>query len=279
VDEEIDASLGAVMGLRAALIRADRLDALVELTRRSADLVAPSRIEWTRWAAGRLEIGFAAEIRHRDGRPFAFARRDTQTVLDPDFTRDIAAELIDVSDDLRPVRLGVTIRDEMTSVEWRASTKVTVVPKDLEPGADGRDRVRVVFQGVATLNPELAAGDQPLPPGVWEWRTRLEVFGLGLEALLGAATTADADIATLRPYFHADHLVTLTVTPGSGATLAVAEAAEPPRGRSVYRPRTGTIWRAEMTVARAARRVHRRLPAPLRDRSAAAVRAVRSIVR
>ena len=82
-------------------------------------------------------IAFSSEFEHLDGTPFVFARRGTRTVLDPALTRDILSEPIDITNELRSIRLSTAVRERASSVEWRASTRLTVTSTELGPRGDG----------------------------------------------------------------------------------------------------------------------------------------------
>jgi glycosyltransferase involved in cell wall biosynthesis len=283
VDDRVVAGLDAVARVRAGLIRDDRPDALLELGRRTVALRAPSSVEWARWEAGRLKIGFVVEIEDGAGAPLVFDRRGKRFRLGSAFMRDIVTDPIDVTDELKRIRVGALVRERETSVEWRVSTRLTIVPTDVAPDVDAAvdaGAVRLPLHVVATLDPGLVAGDRPLPPGDWVLRTRLTGLGLDIPALLGGATTDDAVAARLRPLFgRPDRLVTLRLAPGEGLSLEVARVDGPPAGRSVYRPPSGPVWRATGALGQAARGVHRRLPTSVQDRSAAAYRAMRTRIR
>jgi len=289
VDDRVVAELDALGRVRAGLIRDDRPDALFELGRRTLALRAPSRIEWARWDAGRLQIRFVAEIEDADGIPLPFARQGKRLLLGSAFIGDIVAEPVDVTDDLGRMHLNALVRERETSIEWRVATRLTIVPTDVESGgagvadaadADGSAAVRLPLHVVATFDPENVAGGRPLPPGDWVLRTRLTGLGLDLSAQLGGATTDDAIAAGLPSLFEPpDRLVTPRSVAGEGASLVVTRVDGPPKDRPLYRRPSGPRWEATDTITRTARRVHHRLPTSIQVRSAAAYRALRSRIR
>ena len=280
VDPGVDASLGAITALRMRLIREDRPADLLTLAERTSELMAPSQIESVRWAGGRLEVAFSAEIRHRDGTPFEFGRTGGRTTLDPGLSQDLIGSSIDVTDEIADIRLTTIVRERTSGVEWQTSTNVTLdwVPAGSDAGA--LPRSRLVFQGTCRADLESVGGGRPLAPGDWSLRSRLAAFGLSLERVLGAETSADRVVDMPIPQFiEPDLIVTPRLSTGAGMALGVSRVAEPPRAGSVYRRPIGSIWKIRATVERAGRRAHARLPHVVQRRSIAMVRSVRRAIR
>lgn len=277
VDPSVDRSLGAVMALRAALVRADRLDDLLALAHRTSDLVAPSTIESIGWSAGSLHVGFSTEFRHRDGIPFTFIRTDGRTALDPRLSQDMVTDPVDVSAELGRVRLLTTLRERSSGIEWSTPTTVRLEWTETAAGTDGRVEARLRFRGRCTVDPAFAAGGDCLPPGDWIWRTRLNAFGLNIEGPLGAgATEGDAIRIPIPQFLRPDLLVTPRLVAGAGLTVDVATMAGPPRGQDVYRRPVWSTWNVRAKLTGAAFRVYGSLPASLQRRAASVVIWLRS---
>jgi glycosyltransferase involved in cell wall biosynthesis len=277
VDPSVDSSLGAVMALRAALIRADRLDDLLALARRTSDLIAPSRIESVSWVAGALRVEFSTEFRYRDGTPFTFIRSDDRTALDPRLSRDLDPDPVDVTAEIGRVRLLTALRERTTGVEWATPTTVRLDWSDATPGTDGATEARLRFRGTCTVDPAFIAGGGRLAPGDWIWRVRLNAFGLNIESPLGAGMTDDDAVVAPPPQFlRPDLLVTPRLGVGVGVTIEVVTVAGPPRRGDVYRRPVWSSWNIRTRIGRGAVRVHGRLPPSLQRRTASLVRRVRS---
>jgi len=277
VDPSVDGSLGAVMALRAALIRADRLDDLLALAQRTSDLIAPSRIESISWMSGVLQVEFSTEFQHRDGTPFTFIRGGGRTALDPSLSRGLDPDPIDVTAEIGRVRLLTTLRERSTGVEWATPTTVHLEWTESPPHADGAAGTRLRFNGRCQVDPAFAAGGDRLTPGEWIWRTRLNAFGLNIEGSLGAGMTDDDVVAAPLPQFlRPDLLVTPHLAAGAGVTIEVVAVAGPPRREDVYRRPFWSTWNVRARIGRWAVRGYGHLPPSLQRRSASAVRWLRS---
>ena len=152
MDRDVDAGLGAVMALRARLIREDRLDDLVTLAERTVALDAPSRVESVRWVGGRLAIEFSTEVRHRDGTPFVFDRAGGRTALDPRLSGDLVGAPVDVTDEIAGVRLLTMMRERTAGIEWATSTKVSLEWLPTGSATGGRAESRLVFHAVCQVD-------------------------------------------------------------------------------------------------------------------------------
>jgi glycosyltransferase involved in cell wall biosynthesis len=277
VDPRVDASLGAVMALRASLIRKDRLDDLVALARRTSDIVAPSEVDAIRWVAGRLEVAFTTEFRHRDGTPFVFVRGGGRTALDPALTRDVAATPIDVTAEVGAVRLLTMLRERSSGVEWATTTDFRLDWSETGTTTDGATESRLRFRATCQIDPAFIAGGGRLSPGDWILKMRLNAFGFNIEGPLGAATADDAAHPMPPPQFlRPDLLATPRLAAGTGFTFEVARVAGAPRGQVVYRRPFWSTWRVQARAGHAARRIYGRLPSGLQRRSASLLRRARS---
>ncbi len=282
VDPAVDASLGAVMAVRAALVRADRLDDLMALTRRTTDIRAPTHIDSIGWVAGRLVVRSTTDLRYGDGTAVLFHRAAGRTTLDLGGAGGIVSEPIDVTGEIQGVRLRTMLRERTSGVEWATTTSLTFDWIDEGSGRDGPPTSRLRIRAACEADPASVAGRGPLTPGEWIWRMRLAAFGL---TVVGALGTEDVGAGSgdgeplgwpIPQFLRPGLLVTPTRTAGVGIGLEVARVAGAPPGRAVYVRPTTSRWKDGIAVRRAARRAFGHLPLAVRVRSTSLVRRLRS---
>lgn len=203
LDPEVEADLGGVRRLRAHLTRDGRVDELLEVARRVSRLQAVCRITSCTWDRGRLTVGFKVGIRRDDGVGFHVLRRGDRYLLGPDITDGVAADDIDVTEEVALLRATIRVREQATFVEWQAPAKTQVV---LETGAaemDGSVRVMPSLTGTVVLSAQQLAVGGPLTDGRWDVGLRMAAFGLDLRTRLGG-TWAPAARRTLIPVLVGD---------------------------------------------------------------------------
>jgi poly(ribitol-phosphate) beta-N-acetylglucosaminyltransferase len=239
IDPAVDATFTPILRLRAALVRADRPDALVELARRLAPARAAWSLEGMGWTRGRLELAFEASFDTATGHDLVVAGTgDAPWVLDPALTSGLLPEPFAVTDkEVRGLRADVLLRDRVTGAQWVVSTKSTLEGVSDAGATDGEGAgraARPVLHGTATLDPLTAAGKHPLDAGVWDVWVR--VVGLGLDRTVRAtaspATAAWAGPAILGdratpvvPFVEDDGGLSLDVG-AQGHTVAASLAAD-----------------------------------------------------
>ncbi|HVU91544.1 MAG TPA: glycosyltransferase family A protein, partial [Jatrophihabitans sp.] len=216
----LDAGLSPPQRLRAELLRAGRLDDLVDYVRHQVDLRCTVRLEDVRWSAGgELELELTGRlVDGRPDRPVRYPRRDGVIWLPaPPLEPPVAVEVDRGTSPLASGRLGVVLRRRADSQEW--PLRVECVQQ-----LDEQDRgVSASYRAVARLDPASASGGAPLPGGVWDFYASISQTGWAKSARLGGDHSEPAEQGTrslvlggvrYRPYW----------TAGVGAlSLAVGE--------------------------------------------------------
>ncbi|SEF92836.1 Glycosyl transferase family 2 [Actinacidiphila yanglinensis] len=171
----VGAGFPAINALRAHLLEQSNLDGLVELARRTKAMKLHVEVGATSWRRGKLHIPVKAWQLRRDGKPLALVRRDGKLMLDPEFIDGVPGVTEwEVKDPFLAMRGSVLLRDTERLVWWFAEN-------DLEPRLeplDG-DRVHVVMESEAVIDPMEAAGGQPLESGRYEIWLDTQVHGIG----------------------------------------------------------------------------------------------------
>ncbi|WP_446040502.1 glycosyltransferase [Streptomyces sp. SID1121] len=210
--EEVYEGLAGLERARAALVRTDRPEALLELTGRAAGLDADVRLTSVEWRRGRLLTRFDARFTtDASGTPLTLLRRGDRCFLDPSLT-DGLVEPVDITDDLKLFRADVSLRHRDSSVVWLLPREISVSFEEFEefekfeeevgqeaPGfQDGDVLVRPVVHGTVAVDPARAAGGGPLDDGAWEVHVRLMGPGLNRFGRPGAGP-AGPDLTLLAP--------------------------------------------------------------------------------
>jgi hypothetical protein len=174
LDPSLDRTLAPMYRLRAELLRDDRPDALVELSRRLASTgvaIDPDRPAWTR---GRVELSLRARLDTGQGE-IVQSTEDGRQVLDPALTDGLRDSPFEVTDEeLRGLRTQFLVRDRATGAQWTVPTRSTLEDDGSEPPIP-----RPIMRATATLDPSTVAGGDALERGIWEVWVR--VTGLGLD--------------------------------------------------------------------------------------------------
>jgi hypothetical protein len=171
----VAAGFPALNALRAHLLEHGDLEGLVALARRTKAIKLRVEVGATSWRRGKLHVPVKAWQLRSDGKPLALVRRDGKLLLDPQFLDGVpGVSDWEVKDPFAQLRGSVLIRDTDRLVWWFAQNDL--VPR-LEP-LDG-DRVHVVMEGEAVIDPETVAGGQPLAAGRYEIWLDTQVNGIG----------------------------------------------------------------------------------------------------
>jgi hypothetical protein len=189
-DDDLHATMDTFRRVRSALLRADRLPALVLLAERLLPLRADAILEDVRWVGGQLQLDLRASLVFRpDGRPLQVLRREGSTFVDPALLDGVLDEPFAIDEPAPWGHLDCFLRERSSGAEWRVPRKVQV--EMVRAGASGDDeRLHPVFRAVATIKVDRIAGGHPLEPGDWEVRAR--VFGPGIDRRTGIASVASA---------------------------------------------------------------------------------------
>ena len=251
IDPDVDATFTPILRLRAALLRADRQDALVELARR----LAPARASWSldrlAWTRGRLELGFEASFDTATGSDLVVPADDGRWVIDPALTSGLLPSPFEVSDEeVRGLRADVLLRDRVTGAQWVVPTKSAL---EGAGGADGEtdgQATRPILHGTATLDPLTAAGKHPLDEGIWDLWVR--VVGLGLDRTVRATAEARSAVSA-GPAILGDRSTPVVpfVDEAGGLSLDVGARTHPV---------AGTVAADRVRIVRDGRRLVARLP-------------------
>ncbi len=267
---------GSIRLLRVGLLQEDRADALIALAERVAGLRADARVVSAGWSRGRLSVAFDLALLDMDGRAVELPTRDGRTLLAPALTEGIAATVLDVTDEIRAIRVAVSLRDPGSGLEWAVPTKVDLSRVAGGAGAGGvagGAGGAVALRANITIDPALIALGHPLGPGHWRIHVSLSAFGLDRSTRLADRGGHDTDLIAGPSGDIRLDVEGLVVTGGGahggrfgGVTRAVWNASD-------------ALSRTTDAAKRVARRAHRRMPGPVRRASVRVVRAARSRAR
>jgi poly(ribitol-phosphate) beta-N-acetylglucosaminyltransferase len=171
--------------VRAAAVRDDRMDILVEMNERAQRVQARAVLRSLTWQTDHWHAEIEAEAVFSDGTPIRFTPigDDTWSVdprlLPPQVHADTRVSTVEL---LRG-RPSVTVVERSNEEEWfvRGTFTAALVPM---PGDSGPDR-RVVHTGTADFAAATLAGGRLLPDGLWDVFVRLASVGVDVKARLG----------------------------------------------------------------------------------------------
>jgi glycosyltransferase involved in cell wall biosynthesis len=189
-----DALLPFNLRIRAQLLRDDRFDDLLTLARREAALepkVSSLALREHVRTPGALRITFRARLTGADagGGPLAFAPEGEG---DDATLRWVAPDGVVLTDNQRDATAAlaagataqVFVRHPVDAVEYLLPAKTTTKLVEI-PESGGQVRVQAAVR--ATLDPAVAAGGGPLPPGDWDLAVRLVIAGFHATGLVPGA--------------------------------------------------------------------------------------------
>ncbi|WP_432926233.1 glycosyltransferase family 2 protein [Microbispora sp. CA-135349] len=169
----LDVHLPAHLRARTALLRQDRLDALIALAEASRGTRLSAELRELRWDQGVLSLDLSVEILRAGGGPLWLRQRDDRLLWTPPPGVDglldglLDDEGADVTDAVRRARVEVCVRHAETGV-------VHSLPVTCSVGRAGLgNQVRVWVTGQARLDAGAAALGRPLPAGLWEIHVRM----------------------------------------------------------------------------------------------------------
>ncbi len=262
-DEQVEAGLEAITRLRGRLVREDRPDDVLELATRLSRLQAVCQVARARWTAGRFEVDFSVAIQSEDGSVLAVSRRDGITAFDAQLTDGLVdGPLVLTSEDLAAVRLGATLRDRTTAVEWRVPLRLNAPPW-IDGSDDNAAKSDIRMRASAILDPARLGGGGPLGPGEWDVTLRLRALGLDRRTPLGGSWSAAAERESQpRVVGMPPMSIVPTIGPDGGLSLAV-QAVSPGEARRLRRRRGRLRGLADRLVG-LPRAIYRGLPSPVR---------------
>ncbi len=178
VPDRIHETLSPIARTRSAMLRADRKDDLLGLAEHLDAIGAAYRVTAVRWRRDKLRISITAGFVDPRGEPaLAIDRRGDRSFLDPSVALP-GGEEIDVTDHLLAPRLGISLREPASAIEWIAPTRTTVAYGGDAPGQAVAGRVWPSLQGRVTVDPVAVACGGPLAPGRWDFVVQVFAFGL-----------------------------------------------------------------------------------------------------
>lgn len=254
--DSVHSGLPLLERLASSLVRRGRLDDLVELSRRNAGIEASARIEAAAWKNGRLEIALSAELVRTDDAaaptPIGLIRHSGRDFADPAQLAGLADESeTEVTKELRRYRAEVLVQHRETGARWSIPAGIELVVEHADADERGT-RCRLLFRGTAALDPERMAGRNPLEPGTWDVRLRIDALGLSRETCLIAADPAQVNRELLPAVFGKSARVFIPYLTSDGALVidadrANATLADALAGREVV-PRPGNGRRLDLTL-------------------------------
>ena len=187
MNDGVEAGLPLLQRLRTRLLRGDDPIAMQELTRRTSQAGATTRLESVDGVAGKLRLSFEAEATvGPSGEPLTLVRRDGRLVLDPALTEGLGVDPLDATDDVANGQATAALRHRTSRVTWDIPTKSTVRLEPIAGDVDDSATVRCVVESVASMGPVTMAGGSTLDPGTWDVEVHLSVFGLARRIALAA---------------------------------------------------------------------------------------------
>ncbi|WP_169983408.1 MULTISPECIES: glycosyltransferase family 2 protein [unclassified Microbispora] len=174
----LDVHLPAHLRARTALLRQDRLDALVALAEASRGTRLSAELRELRWDQGVLLLDLSVEILRAGGAPVWLRQRDDRLLWAPPPSVEglldglLDDEGADMTDAVRRARVEVCVRHVETGVVHSLPVTCSVGRAGLGDRAGG-GQVRVWVSGQARLDAGAAALGRPLPAGLWEVHVRM----------------------------------------------------------------------------------------------------------
>ncbi|WP_405394632.1 glycosyltransferase family 2 protein [Microbispora hainanensis] len=174
----LDTHLPAHLRARAALLRLDRLDALVALAEASRGAKLSAELRELRWDQGVLMLDLSVEILRAGGAPLWLRQRGDRLLWTPPPGVEglldglLDDEGADVTDAVRRARVEVCVRHAETGVVHSLPVTCSVGRASLGDQEHG-GQVRVWVNGQARLDAGVAALGGPLPAGLWEIHVRM----------------------------------------------------------------------------------------------------------
>jgi len=188
VDDDVEGSLGAILGLASKLVRADRLDALLTLGSRLAELEVRARTRRAAWIDGAVRLRFTLGLERADGSSLVVVEEGGRLLLDPALTAGLGVDPIDVTADLTGVRSQLSVVHPESALEWLLpiKTRLDLARADVPAPAGGAVTVPIV-RGEAVLDPEaVGPGRRALEVATWAITARWSGLGLSRTGPLAA---------------------------------------------------------------------------------------------
>jgi poly(ribitol-phosphate) beta-N-acetylglucosaminyltransferase len=179
--EGAERRLSFPMRLRAALLRADRPDALARLGQLERDLRARARLVRVEVSGERLEMQLRARLASRSG-PLRYVRRGERILLAPpdDLASALPEARLDATKPFAASKVDILLRSpEHGEFLVRARSKLAPAAASDEVQPDGE--VEPALEAHAILDPRTAAAGRALDAGEWDVLARVTVAGFQAE--------------------------------------------------------------------------------------------------
>ncbi|GHE29692.1 hypothetical protein GCM10017673_35490 [Streptosporangium violaceochromogenes] len=167
----LDRCLPVHLRVRAALLRAGRLDHLLTLAQAMRGVRLQADLKDVRWEDGALVMGLGVEIVRAGGEPMRFVPHGEDGLAwEPPVALDglsPAPELLDVTRAASRARFEVYVRHEDTGLIYFLPVNCSMTR------SRHRNGIRLQVTGEARLDAAVAALGHPLPSGLWEIHVRM----------------------------------------------------------------------------------------------------------
>lgn len=244
----VDELLSPAVRTQMELLRAGRLDLMVESARSSAELTAAARLHRLEVTPDRrLTVQFTAELRQA-GAPFEFVAHHGQRLLPvPEAVAaavSTGARTVD-EDDPGKALLVIRRRDDWAELAVPATLAGAMFGQPGEGDATAR-------AATATIDPLTVSVGRPIWEGTWDLFVRIEAAGLSRDVRLGADRDPHVPVRPTPVAAGRDPTVLVTpywTDPGDNLSLRVTVG----RGRPHYRRILSAVRRQLVLRLRAAR--------------------------
>jgi poly(ribitol-phosphate) beta-N-acetylglucosaminyltransferase len=175
--------MDAISRVRCALLLEERRGEMLTVAERMRDLDGWSRLDSARWQDGSLELAGAAGLAFVDAqRPLLVTWHGRRASLDAAIADELLGRPIEVTAELRTLRVDVVLRERSTSLEWNVWARNGPLSR--------RSPVRTSVH--ARVDPlRVGAGMAALGSGTWAVLVRLSVLGVTRFAPLDAHAPLD----------------------------------------------------------------------------------------
>ncbi|MFJ1746289.1 glycosyltransferase family 2 protein [Streptomyces sp. NPDC088116] len=193
---------GVVAGLQptqqvvAALVGAGEFAKLEELARWESQIKPKARLEGLTWEGGSLRVGFTAEYQV-DGAPLVFRTEDGEDLLDLPIGDAAMASIREqgatITAPVKAAKVDLVVRERSTAAEFFQPAEII---RERVPVTGRSDSgYRLVLKAESVVDPQSAAHQAPLGPGIWDIFIRMSVCGWTKHARLGAVRADGVDAA------------------------------------------------------------------------------------
>ncbi|MFI7502884.1 glycosyltransferase [Streptomyces sp. NPDC049687] len=174
--------LPPITRLRATLLEAGRLDSLVELASRTANIRPHVSVDGIHWHNGALTVTTTVGMLRPDGQPLTVVERHGRLLLDPELLDGIpGAENFEAGDPFGYAYGELLVHDTGRDLWWYPDADVELAPRS-EPLTGGRHRI--VVSGETRIDPLTLAGGHPMEPGIHQVWGSAQLLGVGRRARL-----------------------------------------------------------------------------------------------